>query len=222
MATGRNAKVSRAETPRDMEETGFTPILRRLVASAPELQAAVFVDEEGECVDYTTRMGLFDAKIAGAQLHVLTHTIVEAGRRFLGDPHAYHVVADVREILVRRVSDEYTLVLVSDPPAPLGALTNLVEGAVRELRIEGGIAPPVWEPHRETLKVDVRASAGWGYAPTAFSERGHRHELVAVVGRWIDHEDQGAVCFMVRTSSGEETVLVHKAREGRWLRRVDE
>ena len=42
------------------------------------------------------------------------------------------------------------------------------------------------------------------------------------VGRWIDHEDQGSVCFLVRTSSGEETVLVHRAREGRWLRRVEE
>lgn len=222
MVTERTSRVSRAETPRDMEETGFTPILRRLVANVPELQAAVFVDEEGECVDYTARMALFDAKIAGAQLHVLTHTIVETARRFLGDAHAYHVVADAREILVRRVSDEYTLVLVSDPPAPLGALNQLVEGAVRDLRLEGAIAPPLWEPHRETLKVEIRASAGWGYAPTAFSERGHRHELAAVVGRWIDHEDQGAVCFMVRTTSGEETVLVHKAREGRWLRRVDE
>ncbi|MBX7195926.1 MAG: hypothetical protein K1X94_27980 [Sandaracinaceae bacterium] len=222
MANERLVRVSRAETPRDMEETGFTPILRRLSASVPELQVAVFVDEEGECVDYSARIGLFDAKVAGAQIHVLTHTIVDLGSRFLGAPHAYHVVADEREILVRRVSDEYTLVLVCDPPAPLGALNGLVDAAVRELRLEGGIAPPLWEPHRETLKVELRASAGWGYAPTAFSERGHRFELTAVVGRWIDHEDQGSVCFLVRTSSGEETVLVHRAREGRWLRRVEE
>lgn len=218
----RLSRVSRAETPRDMEETGFTPILRRFSASIPELQVAVFVDEEGECVDYSARIGLFDAKIAGAQIHVLTHTIVENAKRFLGAPHAYHVVADAREIVVRRVSDEYTLVLMCDPPAPLGALNHLVDAAVRDLRLEAGIAPPLWEPHRETLKVEVRASAGWGYAPTSFSERGHRFELVAVVGRWIDHEDQGAVCFLVRTTSGEETVLVHKPREGRWLRRVDE
>ena len=218
----RSGRVARAETPRDTDETGFTPILRRVVAAVPELQAAVFVDEEGECVDYCVRMGLFDAKVAGAQLHVLTRGIVERGGSILGAPHTYHVVADAREILVRRVSDDYTLVLVSDPPAPLGALAQWLEAAVRELRHEGGIAAPPWEPHREALKVELRASVGWGYAPTAFSERGRRHELTAVVGRWIDHEDQGAVCFMVRTSSGEETVLVHRAREGRWSRRVEE
>ena len=215
-------RISRAETPRDMEETGFTPILRRLSETVPEVQVAVFVDEEGECVDYSARIGLFDAKIAGAQIHVLTHTIVTHVTGILGTPHAYHVVADAREILVRRVSDEYTLVLLCDPPAPLGALSQLVDEAVRDLRLEAAIAPPLWEPHRETLRVELRASAGWGYAPTAFSERGRRYELTAVVGRWIDHEEQGAVCFMVRTASGEETVLVHKAREGRWFRRVDE
>jgi hypothetical protein len=222
MPTERSLRAMRPETQRDMEETGFTPILRRLVASLPELQAAVFVDEEGECVDYCTRIGLFDAKILGAQLHVLTHTVVEHGRRFLGVPHAFHLVADAREIIVRRISDEYTLVLACDPPAPLGAIHGLLEGVVRDLRHEGSIRAPDWEPHRETLRVELRASAGWGYAPTAFSERGRRHALAAVVGRWVDHEDAGAVCFLVRTTTGEETVLVHRAREGRWLRRVDE
>jgi hypothetical protein len=222
MPTERSMRAVRPETPRDTEETGFTPILRRLAGSLPELQAAVFVDEEGECVDLCTRIGLFDAKILGAQLHVLTTTVVDQGTRFLGVPHAFHVVADTREIVVRRVSDEYTLVLVCDPPAPLGAIHGLLEGVVRDLRHEGAIVAPDWEPHRETLRVEVRASAGWGYAPTAFSERGRRYPLVAVVGRWIDHEDQGAVCFLVRTATGEETVLVHRAREGRWSRRVDE
>lgn len=222
MPTERSSRMPRAETPRDVEETAFTPILRRLSESVPEVQVAMFVDEEGECVDYSVRIGLFDAKIAGAQIHVLTHTIVQHATRLLGTPHAYHVVADEREIVVRRVSDEYTLVLVCDPPAPLGTLSQLIDAAVRELRLEGGIAPPLWEPHREMLKVELRASAGWGYAPTAFSERGLRYELIAVVGRWIDHEDQGAVCFLVRMTSGEETVLVHKVREGRWHRRVDE
>lgn len=222
MPVERSLRALRAETPRDVEETGFTPILRKLAATIPELQAAVFVDEEGECVDYCTRIDLFDAKVIGAQVHVLTTTIVGNGHRFLGAPHAYHVVADRRELVVRRVSDEYTLVLVCDPPAPLGALHGLLEAVVRDLRHEGGIAQPDWEPQRETLRVEIRASAGWGYAPTAFSERGRRHALTAVVGRWIDHEDHGAVCFLVRTSTGEETVLVHRAREGRWSRRVDE
>ncbi len=222
MGAERGPRVSRPETPRDIEETDFTPILRRIAIAVPEVQAAVFVDDEGECVDYCSRMGVYDTKVVGAHLHVITHSIITSGSRSLGAPHAYHIVADAREIVVRRVSDEYTLVVVCDPPAPLGTLNGLIETAVRDIRLEAAIAPPLWEPHRETLKVELRASAGWGYAPTAFSERGHRHELTAVVGRWIDHEDSGAVCFMVRTTSGEETVLVHRAREGRWLRRVDE
>lgn len=211
----------RPETPRDMDETSFTPILRRLASVVPEVQAVAFVDEEGECVDFCSRIGEFEAKIAGAQFHVITTAIVEAVRRVQGVAHAYHVVADDRELLVRRVSDEYTLVLVVDTPAPLGSLAGIVEETVRALRLEGAIATPPWEPNREVLKVELRASAGWGYAPTAYTERGVRHRLLAVVGRWIDHEDQGAVCFLVRTEGGEETVLVHRAKEGRWSRRVE-
>ena len=103
MGVERAARMSRPETPRDMEETGFTPILRSLALGVPEVQAAVFVDDEGECVDYYSRMGLFDTKVAGAQLHEITHAILEHGTRFLWAPHAYHVVADSREIVVRRV-----------------------------------------------------------------------------------------------------------------------
>ncbi len=209
----------RAETPRDMAETGFTPILRELTASIPEVEVAIFVDEEGECVDYSARIGIFDAKIAGAQLHVLTHALVEHGKRAFGVPFSYHVVAESREIIVRRVSDEYTLVLLCDPPAPLALIGQALGAAVRELRVEGGIAPPPWEPVQEALLVELRPAVGWGYAPSAFVESGARHELAAVMGRWVEDAADDAVCFLVRMPSGEETVLVHDAREGRWSRR---
>lgn len=221
MPTERAFRAPRPETPRDMEETAFTPLLRRYTMSLGEVQAVVFVDDEGETVDYTTRIPIYDAKVIGAQLHVLTHAIVQEAKGG-GVTHAFHLVADKREFLVRRVSNDYTLVIVSDPPAPLGALAALTEETVRLLRAEGGIAMPLWEPQREVLRVEIRASTGWGYAPTGFVEHGVRHAPLSVVGRWIDHEDQGSVCFLVRASTGEETVLVHRPREGRWYRRVDE
>ena len=221
MPTDRIFRFLRPEVERDMAETAFTPILRRYTMALGEVQAVIFVDDEGETVDYASRIPIYDAKVIAAQFHVLTYSIVQEAKGG-GVTHAFHLVADKREFIVRRVSNEYTLVIISDPPAPLGALASITDETVRLLRTEGGIKMPEWEPQREVLRVEIRASTGWGYAPTGYIERGVRHAPLAVVGRWIDHEDQGSVCFLVRSASGEETVLVHRPREGRWVRRVDE
>ena len=72
MPTERAFRAVRPETPRDMEETAFTPLLRRYIMSLLEVQAVVFVDDEGETVDYATRIPIYDAKVIAAQFHVLT------------------------------------------------------------------------------------------------------------------------------------------------------
>ena len=48
----------RAESTRDQAENAFTAILRRLFQNVPALVATVFVDMEGECIDYVTCLDL--------------------------------------------------------------------------------------------------------------------------------------------------------------------
>ncbi|MCX7807885.1 MAG: hypothetical protein N2515_04700 [Deltaproteobacteria bacterium] len=203
------------EAPRDMEETGFTPILRRLLGAMQEIQAVVFVDEEGECVDYVARIEAFEAKVMGAQLHVFLKNSLHLLRTPLGEIRRFHIVTEDTEIWLERVSPEYTLVVAAAPSGSLD-VGSLLEEVVGSLREEGGIHGGKDSP--SAVRVLVRDSKGWGYAPFAFFEKGKYHELLAVLGRWFDEDEPDNVCFMVLLASGEESVLVHQKKQGRWLR----
>lgn len=212
---------SREEARRDIDESAFTSVLRSLVRIVPEALLAVFVDEEGECVDYCSALPPFDAKIAGAQLHVMVHEVSQVVARLRGGKVWFvHVQASERELLVRRVSDEYLLVLVTRPMKVEGPLRAAIDATVAALRAEGEISRPRWEPHRQPLLVDVRQARGWGYAPEVIYDRGVRTEILAVLGRFGEGEGpQRRDVFLVRTEHGEELTLAHRLDVGTWERR---
>ncbi|MFO0685615.1 MAG: hypothetical protein U0234_26375 [Sandaracinus sp.] len=209
------------EARRDIDESAFTSVLRSLVRVVPEALLAVFVDEEGECVDYCSALPPFDAKIAGAQLHVMVHEISQTIAKLRGGKVWFvHVQASERELLVRRVSDEYLLVLVTRPMKVEGPLRSAIDATVAALRAEGEISRPRWEPHRQPLLVDVRQARGWGYAPEVIYDRGVRTEILAVLGRFGEGEGpQRRDVFLVRTEHGEELTLAHRLDVGTWERR---
>ncbi len=209
------------EAKRDLDESPFTPLLRSLVRTVPEALLAVFVDEEGECIDYCSSVPPYEAKVAGAQLHVVMHEISNVLARLrAGKTWFLHVQATRRELLVRRVSDEYVLVVVTRPTPIEGPLRAALDATVSALRAEGEIPRPAWEPYRSALSVDVREALGWGYAPLVFYDRGVRTEITAVLGRF--DEGEGVALrhlFLVRTEHGEELTLVHRPNDGVWERR---
>ncbi len=212
---------SREEARRDIDESAFTSVLRSLVRVVPEALLAVFVDEEGECVDYCSALPPFDAKIAGAQLHVMVHEVSQVVAKLRGGKVWFvHVQGSERELLVRRVSDEYLLVLVTGPLKAEGPLRGAIDATVSALRAEGEISRPRWEPHRQPLLVDVRQARGWGYAPEVIYDRGVRIEILAVLGRFGEGEGtQRRDVFLVRTEHGEELTLAHRLDLGTWERR---
>jgi hypothetical protein len=209
------------EALRDLDESPFTPLLRSLLRTVPEALLAVFVDEEGECIDYCSALAPYEAKIAGAQLHVVMHEIATVlGRLRGGKTWFLHVQAYERELIVRRVSDEYVLVVVTRPTPVEGPLRAALDATVAALRAESGIPRPAWEPHRPGLRVDVRDALGWGYAPQVFYDRGVRTEITAVLGRFGEGEGPGRRdLFLVRTEHGEELTLAHRPSDGVWDRR---
>lgn len=204
--------VDSEESPRDIEESAFTPILRALMQSDPSLRVAVFLDAEGECVDYVSLVDPFDAKVFAAQMLVV---MMQLRGKSGGEPRSMHVHTNQHDLLVRRIGDGYALFIAFDGPVISEALRESMDLAVRALREEGGIERPHWEPALGSVHVELREStAGWSYAPVAFWTEGERVAVSDVLGRWRTEHD--GLCFLIRTASGREMVLEHRLCEELW------
>lgn len=208
------------EAPRDQAESAFTPILRRLLLRATGVLAVCFVDDEGECVDYCAALSVFDVKVTGAQLRVVMDPLLEGIRRVGGgESWSLHVRGEQRELVARRIDEQYLLVVVIKPRALTRRLLGGIEQAVCDLRWEAGLTTPEWEPAVDSVRVEVRTAVGWPYAPAAFHDGGERVRIAAVLGRWSEGGGhQGRLCFRVRTEAGEELTLAHDRSFDRWER----
>ncbi|MEM6960351.1 MAG: hypothetical protein AAF550_01250 [Myxococcota bacterium] len=202
-------------------ESGFTSILRRFWGCHDGVLAALFVDHDGECVDYCSELEPFDAKVAGAQMNVTMAQLVEPLKNLaVGVGISLFVSGTHRELLVRRVNDTYTLVAVLAPGAVSDAVTYVFEDTARALRIEGMLDAANWDPIEGGVEVQTRPAAGWGYAPVAIHRAGRERGIESVLGAW--QEDGGAaggtlMCFRVVDSSGDELTLAHDVTRKSWL-----
>ncbi len=208
------------ESPRDQAESAFTPILRRLLHRTTGIMAVCFVDGEGECIDYCASLSPYDVKVTGAHLRVvMTEVAVRFARIGGGESWLLHINGEERDIVARRMSDEYLLVVVLKPGGMTQRFLGGIEQTVAELRREGEIEVPEWEPVIDSIRVEVREAVGWPYAPASFDDHGERVMIADVLGRWNEGSGRhGRVCFRVRTETGEELTLVHDRAFDRWER----
>jgi hypothetical protein len=213
-------ETRRIEAQRDQVESAFTAILRRLFQQQPAVLAAVFVDRDGECIDYVSALDPFEAKVGAAHMHNLMAELrASRARHLTGDTVGFEIITDVRELWVRQIGDEYLLVAFLLPNFDRAQLRDAVHVASQEFRGEVGLRPPAWEvsPHR--LSVRVRPSPGWQYAPQGFSAGGVCVVISDVLGRWTEASEthnEDLVCFRVRTHEGEELTLIHDPRADGW------
>ena len=210
----------RREAPRDTAESAFTPILRRLWDQLPSLVSAAFVDVEGECIDYISRIEPFEAKVNAAHMHMLLDGLsVEWGKRGKGQAFGLEIDAARRAACVRRIGDEYMLVVVLEAGGDTLEREDAIMLACAEFRLEVGLDPPPWEAGQRRLSVRVRAATGWNYAPQGYSEGGVRVAITDVLGRWTEPgglQGDELVCFRVRTAEGRELTLVHDPDGNGW------
>jgi hypothetical protein len=210
-----------AEATRDVDQSAFTPILRRVLRLGPDMLGAAFVDSEGECVDYCSAIDPFDTKVAGAHLQMLCAELTpHLAKLGFGAPRQVHLVGDTRELVVARVGGEYALVVLVRAGAAELPLQECVARAVRELGREAGLTLPS-SAHAEQASVTValRSARGWAYAPAAYESDAGRVEVAAVLGRWVDRGSEPGtelVCFRVRTEAGQELTLAHDVASDRW------
>jgi hypothetical protein len=89
------------------------------------------------------------------------------------------------------------------------------------LRREAGLPVPAWDSSGEAFGVQVRPSAGWGYAPCSLRQGDAASQPLEVLGRWIERGSISAedvVCFRVRAED-QELTLAHDRSLDRWYRR---
>lgn len=212
-----------AELKRDRPETPFSRLLAQLLVAHDEVLAAIFVDEVGECIDYASRLEPFEAQVIGAQLARTSADVVAAvPRREAGAALLFRCIADRRELLVQRVTEEHCLVVVVEPPPARGAIVRRMARIAHALLAEAGLPAPAWEPHAgDPVQVETRSARGWPYAPSAYTEAGAPRTVVEVIGRYVERPRRHGVetvCFRVR-SEARELTLVHVPKENRWVKR---
>jgi hypothetical protein len=209
------------EVERDQLETSFTPILRGVYDAFSELLAIIFVDLEGECVDYVSSIDTFECKVAGAHMLVLMHELRDRRHKLgMEEPVQLEIAGAERELWGRRVSEDYLLVAIVRPGIDDERLAASLAAAGADFREEAGLPTPHWEPGRPTVEVVVRKAVGWAYAPVSFSEDGILVAISDVMGRWTEPGGVAGdelVCFRVRTREGHELTLVHDPDADGWV-----
>lgn len=208
------------EAPRDQVETGFTPILRWLFDVEPHVVGLVFVDRDGECVDYVSGLEPFDTKVTGAHMAMIVGFLRERLHLLAaGEPISLVLSSTARDLVVRRVDDEYTLVTIVKGGMVDDSILAGVERLVSRLRTQAAIEPPWWDG--DGLAVHVREAVGWDFAPSAIELDDRTVDITAVLGRW---EESGGliggtlVCFRVRTADQREMTLAYDVGARRWYR----
>jgi len=99
----------------------FNYLLTNLLVDVPEAVGAIFLDEEGEAVDWVTRHDdPFDLKVEGAYHSIFKRRLDLLGTTSpIGELRHYIVHGERLTSLTHSLPDGYYLVLVLDRPGPV-------------------------------------------------------------------------------------------------------
>ena len=209
------------ETERDQVESGFTPTLRALYTSSKMVIATIFVDYEGECIDYCTGVDPYDAKVTSAHLTlVLSEIRPHLVGLLAGETLDYMVFGSQRDLMLRRVSDEYALVVMTAAAGLDDALMGRIEDTVTDIRRELDEDVPIWDVRQAPLEVGIRGSVSWDFAPDMVTRGGKRIDVQDVIGRWREGANLlggELLCFRVHTDTHAELTLAYDAQQDSWF-----
>jgi predicted regulator of Ras-like GTPase activity (Roadblock/LC7/MglB family) len=206
---------------RDRPESTFSLILGRFLQHHEEVIAAVLVDADGECVDYAAVCDPYDAKIFGAALLGTTAAITASSRRMgAGAPVQWVLEATRYDLLARRISDDFVLVVVLTAPGLKGHVLLAMAALAEALRTEAGLTPETWDPASVPFRVETRHVEGTD-VPERLFVGGQVLRVEQILGRWTERgaiSSAARVCFRVRAGQRELTV-VYEPELASWYRR---
>jgi predicted regulator of Ras-like GTPase activity (Roadblock/LC7/MglB family) len=207
---------------RDRPDSAFSFILNRFVEVHEEVQAAVVVDCDGECIDYASVIDPYEAKVFGAALLGTTAEITAATRRMgAGSPIQWVVEAARYDLLVRRLSDDFTLVVVLSSRGLSGHVLAAMNTLADALRHEAGVTAASWDPSSVPFRVQTRFGPDGEEVPASVYDAGVAQAVVAVLARWTERgvvSSADRTCFRVRVARGELTLVFEPATK-HWHRR---
>jgi predicted regulator of Ras-like GTPase activity (Roadblock/LC7/MglB family) len=118
--------------------SGFQDILQRIVERVPGATGAVFADWEGESVgEFARELPLLEIRIVGAQWGVVWNELQRSfSRARLAPPTELIVDGEAGGALVRKVTDQYYVVLAVEKHAQLGRAMRELERGAAELAAE--------------------------------------------------------------------------------------
>lgn len=96
-----------------MYSRAFTQILKQLVDALPNAIGAIFIDWEGEVVDEFSYLNTNDIRLIGAHWAIPFNSLKNIfNRHQLGSPVEVVLRMTKQCIIIRRVTDDYLVVLV--------------------------------------------------------------------------------------------------------------
>jgi hypothetical protein len=201
--------------PRDQEESAFSAILADLVKRVPGAFAAAMVDGDGECVDYAIApprprgpvIDPYDVKIAGAHWNIVLAEIAQ--RPAITAPQTIVCRGEKRSFIIRRLPDDYSLVVLLGKRAGFLAVGRALDACERSLAHEAGWTLPkgrgIWIG--VDVETDARARPTW----LTMGALSCSVEVLGALTR-LHKRERG---FRVRLPSGGELNLVREVGD-RW------
>jgi predicted regulator of Ras-like GTPase activity (Roadblock/LC7/MglB family) len=123
-----------------MELSTFGAILADLERSCAGFLAAIFYDEEGETIDYHSRLGPFETRLEAAHLGVLVRSASHRARwTGLGSLEWFEIRTDRRESLTVPLGSGLVVSLLLEAGGLGPETLEHLLGAVARLRLEAGV-----------------------------------------------------------------------------------
>ena len=119
------------------DATPFRPILRDLVRGVPDAIGAVFVDAQGEAIDFYAHLEEADLRLVGAHLGRVWTSLARAMEHSdAGSARELILVGDRAKMLVRAIDREYYVVMTIKPRSPTAQAARALATAADRLRLE--------------------------------------------------------------------------------------
>jgi predicted regulator of Ras-like GTPase activity (Roadblock/LC7/MglB family) len=118
-----------------MSETPFGHILEQVVSQLPGAKGAIFVDWEGEAVDAHSCIGRTDLRFIGAYWAIpYFQARAILAKQDLGTLTEMTIRFEKQQVVIRRVTDEYLILLALGTEASLGRALSLLRWAGEKIR----------------------------------------------------------------------------------------
>jgi predicted regulator of Ras-like GTPase activity (Roadblock/LC7/MglB family) len=204
----RAARRRPPSPPRDQAPSHFTMILERLVVTTPGAGGAALVSFAGETVDSTCSLEPFELKVAAATWQIAVSEVCATS--FSGFTQIT-IRAARSSFVLRRVNDEYALILVLHARAAFAVSDRALAEAETALANEAG-----WSRRNRAawFSVSVRTDTGAEHRPASMlvAEAWQPVEVMGALVGLVDRE-RG---YRVRLPSGAEMMLIRE-RNGMWF-----